>query len=63
MDTQQLLPHGTPEQVRRQVLERCEIFGRDGGFICNPIHNVQADVPTENIVAFIDAVKEFNGEK
>lgn len=63
VDTQQLLPHGTPEQVRRQVLERCEIFGRDGGFICNPIHNVQADVPTENIVAFIDAVKEFNGEK
>jgi len=63
VDTQTVLPFGSPEEVRRQVLERCEIFGRDGGFIFSPIHNVQHGVPLENIVAMIDAVKEFNGER
>jgi uroporphyrinogen-III decarboxylase len=57
-----VLPFGSPEDVRRQVLERCEIFGRDGGFVFSPIHNVQHGVPVENIVAMIDAVREFNGE-
>lgn len=62
VDTQSVLPFGTPEEVRKQVLERCEIFGRDGGYIFNAIHNVQHGVPVENIVAMIDAVKEFNSE-
>lgn len=63
VDTQQVLPFGTPEEVRKQVLERCEIFSKDGGFIFNPIHIVQYGVPVENIVAMINAVKEFNGEQ
>ena len=62
IDTQKVLPFGTPEEVRRQVIERCRIFSRGGGFIFNPIHNVQAQTPIENIVAMIDAVHEFNGE-
>ena len=61
VDTQHTLPFGTPAEVREQVLERCEIFSRNGGFVFNSIHNVQAGTPTENIVAMIDAVKEFNG--
>jgi uroporphyrinogen-III decarboxylase len=61
-DTQDVLPHGTTEEVRKQVLKRCEIFGKDGGYIFNAVHNIQKDVPTENIVAMIDALKEFNGE-
>jgi hypothetical protein len=60
VDTQHTLPFGTPEDVRKEVLERCEIFGTDGGFVFNAIHNVQAHVPVENVVAMIDAVKEFN---
>jgi uroporphyrinogen-III decarboxylase len=36
------------------------VFGRDGGFVFNTVHNIQADVPVENIVAMIDAVHEFN---
>ena len=60
IDTQKLLPFGTPEEVREQVLERCEIFGKDGGFVFNSIHNVQANTPTENIVAMLKAVKEFS---
>ena len=63
VDTQKTLPFGSPEEVRKQVLERCEIFSPHGGFIFNAIHNVQARTPVENIVAMIDAVKEFNGEK
>lgn len=61
VDTQQVLPFGSPEEVRRQMLERCEIFSRHGGFVFNSIHNVQARTPLANIVAMIDAVKEFNG--
>lgn len=61
VDTQQVLPFGTPAQVRAQVLERCEIFSKDGGYIFTPIHNVQCGTPIENIVAVVDAVREFNG--
>jgi Uroporphyrinogen decarboxylase (URO-D) len=61
IDTQTVLPFGTPAQVREQVLERCKIFSQGGGFVFNSIHNVQARTPTENIVAMIDAVHEFNG--
>ena len=60
VDTQKTLPFGKPEEVREEVLERCEIFSKNGGFIFNAIHNVQAKTPVENIVAMIDAVKEFN---
>jgi hypothetical protein len=63
IDTQKVLPFGTVEEVREQVLERCKIFSKDGGFVFNTIHNIQANTPIENIVAMIDAVKEFNGEK
>ena len=61
VDTQQVLPFGTPADVRAQVLERCRIFSDGGGFVFNAIHNVQARTPVENIVAMIDAVREFNG--
>ncbi len=61
VDTQHTLPFGTPEEVRTEVLDRCEIFSKDGGFVFNTIHNTQAKTPIENFIAMIDAVKEFNG--
>ncbi|MGA2724288.1 MAG: uroporphyrinogen decarboxylase family protein [Bryobacteraceae bacterium] len=61
VDTQQVLPFGTPAQVRRQVLERCEVFSGNGGFVFNTIHNIQAQTPVENVVAMMDAVREFGG--
>ena len=61
VDTQKTLPFGTPEQVRREVLERCEVFSGLGGFVFNAIHNILPNTPVDNIVAMIDAVKEFNG--
>jgi uroporphyrinogen-III decarboxylase len=61
VDTQRTLPFGSPEEVRRQVLERCEVFAAGGGFVFNSIHNLQAGTPVANIVAMFDAVREFNG--
>ena len=61
VDTQQTLPFGTPQEVREQVLRRCEIFARGGGFVFCTIHNIQAGTPVENIVAMIEAVREFGG--
>lgn len=61
VDTQQTLPYGTPEEVRKQVLERLEILSRGGGYVFNFIHNVVAKTPVENLMAAFDAVREFNG--
>ncbi len=63
IDTQHVLPFGTPAEVREQVLERLEIFSDGGGYVFNAIHNVQALTPTRNIVAMIEAVHEFNGRR
>jgi len=61
VDTQKMLPFGSAPDVREQVLQRCEIFSKNGGFVFNAIHNVQARTPVQNIVAMVDAVHEFNG--
>ncbi len=61
VNTQKTLPFCTPEEVRREVLERCETFAPGGGFVFDAIHNVQALTPTANVVAMIEAVKSFNG--
>lgn len=59
IDTQKTLPFGTPDEVRQSVRERLEIFGKGGGYIFNPIHNVQAQVPIENLLALYEAVNEY----
>ncbi len=63
VDTQKTLPYSDPLEIREEVLRLCEIFAPGGGFVFNTVHNIQANVPVENIVAMIDAVKEFNGTK
>jgi hypothetical protein len=61
VDTQKTLAFGTPDEVRAEVLERCEVFGHDGGFVFNSVHNIQANVPIRNVVAMFEAVREFSG--
>jgi len=61
VDTQKTLPFGKPEEVREQVLRTCEIFSKNGGFVFNTVHNMQANVPVENVVAMLEAIQEFNG--
>lgn len=60
IDTQRTLPYGTAAQVRAEVLERCRIFGRGGGFVFNAVHNIQPLTPVGNVAAMLDAVREFN---
>jgi len=60
VDTQKMLPYGKPSEVKEQVLRMCEIFTKNGGFVFNTVHNIQANVPTENVIAMLDALKEFN---
>ncbi len=62
VDTQHVLPFGTPKEVEEQVLRHCEIFSKNGGFVFNTVHNIQANVPVENIVAMLNAVRKFNGK-
>jgi uroporphyrinogen decarboxylase len=58
-DTRHLLNHGTPADVRRDVLARLAIFAPGGGFVFNTIHNILPDVPPQNVVAMFDAIDEF----
>lgn len=60
VDTQKTLMFGTPEQVRQEVLQRCEIFGKNGGFVFNTVHNIQGNVPLKNVVAMVEALKEVH---
>jgi hypothetical protein len=57
-DTQRLLDHGTPEEIRAQVRQRLEVFSPGGGYVFNQVHNIQANVPPENIVAMLDTAYE-----
>ena len=58
VDTQKTLPFGTPKEVYNEVRNRIEIFNRNGGFVFNSIHNVQSNVPTENILAMFNAIND-----
>jgi len=57
VDSQTVLPYGTPEEVSLQAKERIDVFSKDGGFVFAPIHNVVAKVPPENVIAMFEAVK------
>jgi hypothetical protein len=61
VDTQKTLPFGTVEDVRNEVRSRVKIFGKGGGFVFNSIHNVQAGVPVENVLAMYETVRECGG--
>ena len=57
VDTQKTLAFGTPEDVAAEVEERIRIFAPGGGFVFNPIHNIQAGTPPENIIAAYEAAR------
>jgi len=60
-DTQRILGRATPDEVRAHVKERLSILAQGGGYVFNQVHNIQADVPPENIVAMLDAAYEYSG--
>ena len=61
MDTQKTLPFGSPDEVYDEVCQRIEIFSKNSGFVFNSIHNIQSNVPTENILAMLKAVNDARG--
>ncbi|MBI4841684.1 MAG: hypothetical protein HY803_11540, partial [candidate division NC10 bacterium] len=59
VDTQRVLPTGTPAEVRGEVRRRIADLGPGGGYVLGAVHNVQAEVPVENVLAMVEAAKEF----
>lgn len=57
IDTQWVLPYGTPDDVRKEVRRRIRDLAPGGGYICASVHCIQPDVPVENIMALFDEVK------
>jgi uroporphyrinogen decarboxylase len=58
VDTQRVLPFGTPQEVADEVKRRIDDLAPGGGFVFAPVHNIQAFVPPENIVAAYDTALE-----
>jgi uroporphyrinogen decarboxylase len=59
IDTQRILPHGSVEQVEAEVRQRIKDLAPEGGFVLASVHNIQPDVPPQNIVAMAKAAKKF----
>lgn len=63
VDTQRVLPFGTPEEVYRQVSERLRIFAPGGGFVFNTIHNIMGPTAPENLQAMFRAIQDYNAKQ
>lgn len=63
VDTQHMLPFGSPEDVAAEVEYRLKVLSKGGGFVFAAIHNIVANIPPENIMAMFDTVHKFNGVK
>ena len=59
IDTQKTLAFGTPGDVKKQIVELVEIFFPGGGFVFNTVHNIQANVPIENVVAMVEVLQKY----
>ncbi len=59
VDTKRVLPHGSPAEVRAELLRNSEALGPNGGWVVSAVHNIQEDVPLENALAFLDAAAEL----
>lgn len=60
IDTQHILPHGSPEDVRQAVRSTMKVLASGGGYVLSAVHNIQNDVPPENIVAMFDEANKIN---
>ena len=59
IDTQKILPYGSPEEVKQEVRRVMNILGDGGGYMLATVHTVMNEVPAENVLAMVDAVEEF----
>lgn len=63
LDCQKTLPYGTVDQVQQEVQSHLEVFAPGGGYVFAPVHNVQAGVPPENVIAMYDTARRFPMER
>jgi uroporphyrinogen decarboxylase len=59
VDTQHILPNGTPAEVKEDVKRNIDALAPGGGFVFSTVHNIQAEVPPQNIMAMVEALKEI----
>lgn len=59
VDTQKTLPFGNAKEVKEEVKKLIEIFSHGGGYVFNTIHNIQANIPIDNLVAMIEVIQEY----
>jgi len=59
IDTQHVLPFGTIQDVKEEVRRRIIDLAPGGGYILSAVHNIQSDVPPENVLAMYEAAKEY----
>jgi uroporphyrinogen decarboxylase len=59
VDTQGILPRGAPQEVKDDVRRNIEALAPGGGYVFNTIHNIQADVPPQNLIAMWEALQEY----
>ncbi|MCL5408642.1 MAG: uroporphyrinogen decarboxylase family protein [Candidatus Omnitrophica bacterium] len=56
---QSVLPFGTPQQVRDITRKTIDIMGKGGGYLCSASHNIRPETPWENVMAFVETVREY----
>ena len=59
MDTQRVLPYGSVDDVKNMVAERIEQMGEGGGYVLSSCHNIQPDVPLENVLAMFHYARDY----
>jgi uroporphyrinogen decarboxylase len=59
INTQRILPRGTPQEVKDEVKRRIDDLAPGGGYVLNTVHNIQRDVPPQNIMAMLEALQEY----
>ncbi len=57
VETQTTLPFGTVDEIKAEVQERIDLLGRDGGYVFATIHNIQADIALEKVLAIFETAK------
>lgn len=62
INTQQTLPFGTPEECYEETKRNLSIFAPGGGYVFNTVHNIQGQTPMENMIAMLDAIRDYNKE-
>ncbi len=63
LGTQTTMPFGKPDAIRKEIFDRLDFVGKEGGLLLCPTHILEPEVPVENLVAYIEACKEYTPVK